>query len=173
MHNNHVTYIVAVWLDFSLFSWLWRQRECQTQVATHVRPTESLTNWEGFPGDLFSGLQCSKSKLVFRYERPDLFLLNFLPLSCKIIPGPLLFFHSRTEAFLTLKQQLAPTSVLTHYDTSLWLPLQVSLKCLSTWGGAVLRHTMPDRTQWLSTDPPPEKSHAQNERGAAHQFTNL
>ena len=158
MRNNHVTYIVAVWLDFSLFSWLWRQRECHMQAATHVMPTESLIDWEWLPGDLFIGLQCLKAKLVFRYERPDLFLLNFCHCSCKIHTRPSSIFHSRTEAFLTLEQQLAPRSVLTHYNTSLYLPLQASLKCLPKWGGTVLRHTMPDRTEWLSMNPTPEKS---------------
>ena len=33
-----------------------------------VMPTESLTNWEGLPGELFSGLDCLKARLVFRYE---------------------------------------------------------------------------------------------------------
>ena len=38
-------------------------------------------------------------------------------------------YHKREkQELLTLKQQLAPTSVLIHYDTSLYLPLQASLK---------------------------------------------
>ena len=96
MRNNHVTYIVAVWLNFSLFSWLWRQRQCQMQAATPVMPTESLIDW-GLPGDLFIGLQCLKAKLVFRYERPDLFLLNFCHCSCKI--------HTRLSSFFSIAEQ--------------------------------------------------------------------
>ena len=92
MRNNHVTYIVAVWLDFSLFSWLWWQRECQMQAATHVMPTESLMDWEGLPGDLFSGLQCSKSKLVLDMKDQTCFFWIFATVHVRFIPGSLLFF---------------------------------------------------------------------------------
>ena len=30
-----------------------------------VMPTESLTDWEGLPGEFFSGLDCLKARLVF------------------------------------------------------------------------------------------------------------
>ena len=38
-----------------------------------VMPTESLTDREWQPGELLSGLKCSKARLVFRYEILDFF----------------------------------------------------------------------------------------------------
>ena len=67
------------------------------QAATHVMPTESLIDWKGLPEDLFIGLHWLKAKLVFRYERPDLFLLNFCHCSCKI--------HTRLSSFFSIAEQ--------------------------------------------------------------------
>jgi len=44
-----------------------------------MMPSESLTNREWLPEELLSGLECSKARLVLRYEISDLFYESVYP----------------------------------------------------------------------------------------------
>ena len=174
MRNNYVTYIVAMWLDFSQFSWLWRQRECQMQAATHVMPTESLMDWEGLPGDLFSGLQCSKSKLVLDMKDQTCFFWIFATVHVRFIPGPLLFStaeqkHSShwSNNWLLDQYWLITTLAYIYHSKLAWSA------CLHEVGLSFGIPCLTEQNDCLWIPHQRRAIYAQNERSTGHQFTNL
>jgi len=73
-----------------------------------MMPIESLTDREWLPGELLSGLECSKARLVLRYEILDLFYES-------VYPSVYIYIHVSSYLFIYLAIYLYPCMQLSIY----------------------------------------------------------